>query len=540
MGIGKAFRPLVRAAEGYGIGEVDLEQIEVGLAAAVFRDEAMIADFNVGDVYVAMARRIFAGQIDPGDAGLGERAFQDKYPELRRRAKPLVLGIIYGKTIPGIALDLGIKLPEARALWDAFRRLYPTVCEGMERARVQSIRRGYAYISGLRRFRAGAGTATPHEERGMGNAYVQGTAALVFFDAGNRLRRLYRQHHARLIIPVHDAFVFEAPIGRVADVAELTRSVLIRTVQEWFPELQPRAKVNIAHADVLEPRGAPRQRRAVRRGPDAGAVTRPRGRAAGTSKESRGAATEPWKERSSQGRFAAPRPARLRNGVERYRPGRRGLGGLRRRAPAGQGCRRAPPRRPSSGGAGPDRRRPRSAAQSVLPMTTEDWRCDPAARAGDRGGRGDRPGGAANEPWKERSFQGRFAAPPPGRDPESGDRSRLLGIDPPTTTEVLGDGVSSRVGGSMWTGSSMLSGPASWRWPDDAPRGQAWRVWRGHRIDPADILERPAGLPVGAGRQPGPVAPGRGARERRPRPRRADGPAQARRPEPRARDIDLG
>ena len=133
MGIGKAFRPLVRAPEGFGIGEVDLEQIEVGLAAAVFRDEAMIADFNVGDVYVAMARRIFAGQIDPGDAGLGEREFQDKYPELRKRAKPLVLGIIYGKTIPGIAIDLGIKLPEARALWDTFRRLYPTVCEGMER-----------------------------------------------------------------------------------------------------------------------------------------------------------------------------------------------------------------------------------------------------------------------------------------------------------------------------------------------------------------------------------------------------------------------
>ena len=125
----------------------------------------------------------------------------------------------------------------------------------MERARVQSIRRGYAYISGLRRFRAETGTATPHEERGMGNAYVQGTAALVFFDAGNRLRRLYRQHHARLIIPVHDAFVFEAPLGRVADVAELTRSVLIRTVQEWFPELQPRAKVNIAHAECWNHEG---------------------------------------------------------------------------------------------------------------------------------------------------------------------------------------------------------------------------------------------------------------------------------------------
>ena len=107
----------------------------------------------------------------------------------------------------------------------------------------------------------------------MGNAYVQGTAALVFFDAGNRLRRLYRRRRARLILPVHDAFVFEAPIDRVADVAELTRSVLIRTVQEWFPELQPR-KVNIAHAACRTAR-APRQRRAVRRGPDAGVLNRP-------------------------------------------------------------------------------------------------------------------------------------------------------------------------------------------------------------------------------------------------------------------------
>jgi DNA polymerase-1 len=159
----------------------------------------------------------------------------------------LVLGIIYGKTVHGIASDLGISLREAQALWDAFRRLYPTLCDGMERARYQSIRRGYAYISGLRRFRARAGASSAHEERGMGNAYVQGTAALVFFDAGNRLRRLYRQHRARLIIPVHDAFVFEAPLGAVAEVAELTASVLARTVQEWFPELRPRTKVNIAH-----------------------------------------------------------------------------------------------------------------------------------------------------------------------------------------------------------------------------------------------------------------------------------------------------
>jgi DNA polymerase-1 len=83
----------------------------------------------------------------------------------------------------------------------------------------------------------------------LGNSYVQGTAALVFFDAGNRLRRLYRGYGARLIIPVHDAFVFEAPLDQLTAVAELTRSVLIQTVDEWFPELHARADINIKHPE---------------------------------------------------------------------------------------------------------------------------------------------------------------------------------------------------------------------------------------------------------------------------------------------------
>jgi DNA polymerase I len=233
----------------------DLAQIEVGIAAAVFRDEAMIADFNGGDVYVATAKRVFKHQIQDEDLRLSDREFREKYPQLRDQSKPLVLGIIYGKTVHGIAIDLKISRGEAQSLWDTFRSLYPILCDGMERARTQSIRRGYAYISGLRRFRAGTGSPTPHEERGMGNAYVQGTAALVFFDAGNRLQHLYRQHGARLIIPVHDAFVFGASVDRVQEVAELTRSVLVGTVQEWFPDLQPRAQVNIAHPECWNHEG---------------------------------------------------------------------------------------------------------------------------------------------------------------------------------------------------------------------------------------------------------------------------------------------
>ena len=136
-----------------------------------------------------------------------------------------------------------------RRLWDSFRRLYPVLCAGMEQARWQSARRGYAYISGLRRFRTGTRAASNHELRALGNATVQGTAALVFFEAGNRLRRLLRAQGARIILPVHDAYVFEAPLDRLAGAAELVRTVLVQTIQEQFPNLRPRADINIQHPE---------------------------------------------------------------------------------------------------------------------------------------------------------------------------------------------------------------------------------------------------------------------------------------------------
>ena len=79
MGLGRVFRPLVRAPEGYGIGEVDLSQIEVGIAAAVFRDPRLIEDFNAGDVYVAMAKRIFHAELTPDDLVLDNPTFKSRH-----------------------------------------------------------------------------------------------------------------------------------------------------------------------------------------------------------------------------------------------------------------------------------------------------------------------------------------------------------------------------------------------------------------------------------------------------------------------------
>ncbi len=59
LGLDRILRPLVVPAEGCGIGEVDWSQVEVGIAGAVYEDEALIQMFNTGDVYSSMAQLFF-------------------------------------------------------------------------------------------------------------------------------------------------------------------------------------------------------------------------------------------------------------------------------------------------------------------------------------------------------------------------------------------------------------------------------------------------------------------------------------------------
>ena len=67
--------------------------------------------------------------------------------------------------------------------------------------------------------------------------------------AGNRLDVYFQRFGARLLLPHHDAFVFEAPKEHLKEVAELTSRVMCEAVQEMFPMLKPRAEINIEHPE---------------------------------------------------------------------------------------------------------------------------------------------------------------------------------------------------------------------------------------------------------------------------------------------------
>jgi DNA polymerase-1 len=247
LGLGRVFRPLIVPGPGRGIGAVDLSQIEVGIAAAVYRDERLFAQFNSGDVYSAMAQDFYRDRLPDDDRRLDGDKFKRRHPELRERMKTCTLGIIFGMTRYGLALYLGIGPAEAAALQRRFMAMFPTLERALREAAVFGGIRGYAATStGLRRHRASRHASPSTWERNwLMNHPVQGSAVVVFKAAGNRLDRLYRRYDAWLVIALHDELVFESPLDVLGVVAELTGDVMCQAVEEHFPVLRPRVDVNI-------------------------------------------------------------------------------------------------------------------------------------------------------------------------------------------------------------------------------------------------------------------------------------------------------
>jgi DNA polymerase-1 len=238
---------LVIPEDGCGIGEVDWSQVEVGVAAAVYNDEELIKMFNSGDVYSAMAQHFFREDLSEEDLAITGKEFKRKHKELRNRMKSCTLGIIYGITPVGLSQTLGTTKAKAALLQERFMAMFPCLQAALILAAQCGTIRGYAFtISGLKRHRAKSGEATRWERNWLTNHPVQGSAAVVFKAAGNRLDKLYQQYDAKIIIPLHDAFIFEAPLNELKKVAELTARVMCDTMQEYFPVLRPQVEVNIS------------------------------------------------------------------------------------------------------------------------------------------------------------------------------------------------------------------------------------------------------------------------------------------------------
>ncbi|MFB3926001.1 MAG: DNA polymerase I [Syntrophales bacterium] len=234
---GKRIREAFIAPEGMEIVSADYSQIELRVLAHLSGDRALIEIFRADeDIHARTAADVFG--VLPG------MVTQD----MRRQAKVINFGILYGMSPFGLARELGITQSLARDYIDRYFSEFQGVKKYIHGILENARKDGYVTtLLNRRRYvpeiNSGNAAVRQFAERAAVNTPIQGTAADLIKVAMIRIsRRLARERReAGMIMQVHDELVFEVPLNEKKDVMEL-----IRHEMENVAELSVPLKVEIS------------------------------------------------------------------------------------------------------------------------------------------------------------------------------------------------------------------------------------------------------------------------------------------------------
>jgi DNA polymerase-1 len=203
--IRKAFVPRGGKDGGFVILSCDYSQIELRIMAAMAGDATMAEAFRTGtDIHAVTAAKVFGVALD------------EVTTEMRRTAKMVNFGIIYGISAFGLSQRLGIPRTEAAAVIDAYFREYPAIRRFMEETVAEARRSGYAQtIAGRRRsfpdLHSANQTVRGNAERAAVNMPVQGSAADMIKLAMIQIDAMLREkpYRTKMLLQVHDELVFD-------------------------------------------------------------------------------------------------------------------------------------------------------------------------------------------------------------------------------------------------------------------------------------------------------------------------------------------
>lgn len=203
---GRRIRQAFIPCAGYKLVAADYSQIELRIMAHLSGDKGLLTAFAEGkDIHKATAAEVFGVELDAVTS------------DMRRSAKAINFGLIYGMSAFGLAKQLGIGRAEAQKYMDLYFERYPGVLEYMERTRQQAEAQGYVetlfgrrlYLPDIKSRNAGLRKAA---ERAAINAPMQGTAADIIKRAMINVDGWIRgveDQSIRMLMQVHDELVFE-------------------------------------------------------------------------------------------------------------------------------------------------------------------------------------------------------------------------------------------------------------------------------------------------------------------------------------------
>ncbi|MBD9196372.1 MAG: DNA polymerase I, partial [Clostridiales bacterium] len=215
--LGSEIRKMFIPAEGCVLVDADYSQIELRLLAHISGDTAMQAAFTSGaDIHTATAAQVF--HVAPGDVT----------HEMRRRAKAVNFGIVYGISAFSLSQDIGVTVAEAKAYMEAYFATFPGVRKYMDDVVARAKEQGYVETLFHRRRELPEIKSSNFNMRSFGervalNMPIQGTAAdimkLAMVAVEKRLKAELPE--AKLVLQVHDELIVECPEDQAAAAAKL-------------------------------------------------------------------------------------------------------------------------------------------------------------------------------------------------------------------------------------------------------------------------------------------------------------------------------
>ena len=229
--LGSEIRRMFVPADGCVLVDADYSQIELRLLAHIAGDEAMRAAFTSGqDIHTATAAQVF--HVDP----------KDVTPEMRRSAKAVNFGIVYGISAFSLSQDIGVSVAEAKAYMEAYFATFPGVRKYMDDIVEKAREIGFVETTFHRRrdlpeLKSSNFNLRSFGERVALNMPIQGTAADIMKLAMVAVHRRLKAEapEARLVLQVHDELIVECPEAQAEKVARLLEEEMENVVKLAVP-----------------------------------------------------------------------------------------------------------------------------------------------------------------------------------------------------------------------------------------------------------------------------------------------------------------
>ena len=227
---GRELRKMFVASKGCKLLSADYSQIELRLLAHYSGDPVLCKAYQDGlDIHTATAAQIFGVNID------------DVTSEMRRSAKAVNFGIIYGISPYGLAQNLGIPQSVAKEYIERYFQTYPTIKQFLDSSIEMYKEKGFVstLFGRIRNF----DNVVPNSrdarfsERAAMNMPLQGTASdiikIAMLNVSNELKK--RNLKAKLILQIHDELILDVPENEVDEVRELVREKMENVAKLRIP-----------------------------------------------------------------------------------------------------------------------------------------------------------------------------------------------------------------------------------------------------------------------------------------------------------------